>query len=123
MEISFKLRTTLVDEHLVYTGDRPQDDLEAVEVSIVKWATLTEIGRYVNDGGISTCGLCMIHLARELTCGACPIAERYGQFCKNTPYEDYLDGQVSPNDDGNSAVHAKRELDLLIALREELQNG
>lgn len=122
MEISFRL----LDGELRYRGDFPKNDQEGMAISIAKWEYLAnpdnysadlDAGDYPKDGGTWTCGLCMIH--RKVSgCGRCPIALSGHEFCEETPYEDY--GDSTCLDDAVDA--ARRELDFLITIQEELKD-
>lgn len=81
---------------LVFIGNKPKDDIEAIKISIEKWKAVKELVsnfemRVVEDGP-DTCGLCMLHFWRDEgdeDCEDCPIAlEVNDLLCRETPYNN-----------------------------------
>lgn len=103
---------------LVYNGNAPEDNDEAFAISIAKWTTLklamTANPHYpIDDSGLTTCGLCMLHFKtnQENACRTCPVYQatrRKG--CEGTPYDDYCDSPTAKN--------AQAEIDFLISVRD-----
>ena len=67
---------------------------QAFEVSIAKWELLYHLcsqGKLVADGGIQTCGLCLLYFYGHTDeCDDCPITRAGHRGCAATPYMDYL---------------------------------
>ena len=98
-------------DKLVYEGPGPESVDKAWAISIEKWTALVDDPVY-DDGGINTCGLCMLYLSRSpdwQDCGKCPIALDGHDGCNDTPYDYYVDDPCSE--------YARAELEYLLALR------
>lgn len=96
---------------VLFTGDEPETEEEALALSIEKWEFICEQGDDVNEGGYNTCGLCM----RHEYCSGCPIATFTGEHsCLETPYDDYgyATGTGRAGHAGRVAA-AKREVEFL----------
>jgi hypothetical protein len=67
---------------------------QAFEVSIAKWELLYQLcrqGKLVDDGGIQTCGLCLLYFYGHTDeCEDCPITSARHRGCAGTPYKDYV---------------------------------
>ena len=67
---------------------------QAFEVSIAKWELLYHLCRYgklVADGGIQTCGLCILYFYGYTDeCEDCPITSAGHRGCALTPYKNYV---------------------------------
>jgi hypothetical protein len=107
------------DDVLVYIGEGPKDTKEAFAISFAKWEALLEYcrkqeeGTPLGDGGIETCGLCMLY--EEDNCIDCPLANYTGQsFCRGTGYTRYI--HTDSLDVACDA--AKDELELLEQVRD-----
>lgn len=77
---------------LRYTGVRPRY-ADAFGISIQKWEALRDAclqGMLVDDGGVSTCGLCMLYFyGTSEECEDCPVREEGYPGCIDTPARDY----------------------------------
>lgn len=100
---------------------------EALKVSIKKWEFIVKFLenqiplKYVDDGGINSCGLCQRYYDKN--CLGCPVAESTGHpYCENTPYtkfshtNDLLESLV--RDDVPPPTKKKGELRLKYAKAE-----
>jgi len=67
---------------------------QAFDVSIAKWELLYHLcshGKLVADGGIQTCGLCVLYFYGYTDeCEDCPITSAGRRSCAGTPYTDYV---------------------------------
>ena len=93
------------------------DGYNPLELSIKKWEFIVGMlnaGEEVsNDGGLLTCGLCILYDPRESHCAGCPVRERTGlSYCNGTPYEAWED-----EDDFDRTTIAEKELAFLESLR------
>jgi hypothetical protein len=76
---------------LMYYGLPPRTDAEARAISLAKYQLVLEALERdptlrVVAGGPSTCGLCMLHLARG--CRSCPVYRKTGRIeCRGTALE------------------------------------
>jgi hypothetical protein len=113
---------------LVFIGEEPNNDHEAIDISIEKWTLLAQQEVPTNDMGDKTCGLCMLHIIKD--CEGCPIFEKTGQaYCQGTPYFDYINAHnqyASGNLDYEPALyllkqHAQEELEFLQEIKNEYQ--
>ena len=98
------------------------DESRAFEVSLAKWEllhTLCTQGKLVEDGGIQTCGLCILYFYGHTDeCDDCPMTGAGHRGCTGTPYKDY----VKAVENGNLvlAIQATRqEIQLLKRLWKE----
>ena len=113
----------LEGNQLAYTGPEPQTRREAFAISIAKWETIKDIvGRGAplnfNEGGTSTCGLCLLYMNDDADChaccNACPIFVRTGQsLCRRTPFVDFC---AMP-----TAKNAQLEIDFLRDVQEKCE--
>jgi len=110
---------------LVFTGDKPETDEEALELSVEKWefivAALSAEGSSGDllDNGWYTCGLCMhygtLYYDGRVDCGTgCPVAVYTGDnYCDGTPYHDYDDAVHTYDNKGALLAAATREVAFL----------
>jgi hypothetical protein len=71
---------------LVYAGVLPENLSQAWKITLSKWAILKNTPTN-NDGGSTTCGLCLFY---KRACEKCPIYAYTGEDgCSNTPYPMY----------------------------------
>jgi len=84
---------------------------QAFEVSIAKWELLYQLcrqGKLVDDGGIQTCGLCLIYFYGHTDeCEDCPITGAGQRGCAGTPYKDYV--RAVENENLELAIQAALE--------------
>ena len=108
----FKLTRVEIDSmfwvQLTYVGPQPTTELEALEINLAKWNTITrerEAGNYVySDGGKETCGLCLLYYTVQDECAACPITRHtHYPLCQNTMWTQF--------------ARAKRSINLELMLR------
>ena len=96
---------------LHYRNTTVQCESQAFEVSIAKWEllhTLCNQGKLVDDGGIQTCGLCILYFYGHIDeCEDCPITSAGHRGCTGTPYKDYV--KAVENSDLERAVRAVLE--------------
>jgi len=105
----------------------PEDIEEAWQITLRKWEILStqadrvEGDEILHDGGVSTCGLCLMfhgYVSRgEAVCGDCPIAKAGHPECWDTPYRDYR-GAKSVED---AQLFAKEELRFLKQIKKGLE--
>lgn len=78
---------------LRYRGEQILTESQAWEVTFKKWEMLRktiEKGKLIEDGGKSTCGLCILYYyGHSDECEECPIAKAGYPGCGDTPYMDY----------------------------------
>ena len=107
---------------LMYSDEHtPGNDEEAWGITLRKWEILSgqdEDGpAIVHDGGVSTCGLCMLYhgyLTKDETiCGECPIARTGHSECSGTPYREYRGAKTVEE----ARMFAKKELYFLKQIK------
>ena len=101
---------------LVYKGPRPRDLEQAWLISLGKWYALSKTNEYPNDGGVSTCGLCIMYYGSG--CRDCPIAGFSGVMCEEN--EHYLDYNED-HDPHEYKEIARLEYEWLKMVREKTQ--
>jgi len=120
MRILFRL----VNGVLTYEGDPPKNNDQAIEISIAKWIAVKQFildGASFNEGGLSSCGLCMLHYnglteRDEDVCMTCPIYNITDlPLCEGTPYTEFWENRTAQN--------AQKEIDFLIGVKRSLERG
>lgn len=122
--------------YLAYKGMPPKTEKEALLLSLEKWQIINnyyECGgkEILSDGGISTCGCCMLFFSGGKDfCENCPIYNKTRkQYCYDTPYDDYAeiidnyensDEEEREFDAEEILKYAKAELKFLQGLFKEL---
>jgi len=94
----------------------PQTLAEALTLSIKKWQTIVNYGKYVNNGDSHTCALCLFY---DSECESCPIGTSH-EDCHNTPYVDYCN---SEDNDEEAMEAAQREVEFLQSLVNHISLG
>jgi len=78
---------------LCYKGEKILTESQAWEVTFRKWQMLRktiEEGKLIEDGGKSTCGLCILYYyGHSDECEECPITKAGHPGCGDTPYIEY----------------------------------
>ena len=127
MNLAPYLACFVVDGHkLTYDGPEPQNEREALLITIAKWETVVLLMPMDNtpgaltDGNTETCGLCMYHLDidtdQERCCAGCPVFEQRGiPLCLDTPYMEF---HHTPNLENAQAEH-----NFLIGLYMKIYGG
>ena len=122
---NFETRNWLGTHRVVFTGDKPETDEEALTLSVEKWefivAALSAEGSSGDliDNGWHTCGLCMYHgdwVPRDgsVNCENCPVGIYTGDnYCSGTPYHDYGDAIDTDDNKGALLAAATREVAFL----------
>lgn len=116
---------------LVYNGKTPENELEALEISIQKWRAIV---KYYQDeknkdiflycGGVDTCGLCILYHHRknkspvDISCKSCPIYKQTGYiYCLGTPASIYTGDKAY----ADIKEIAKKELDFLLEIKNKME--
>ena len=103
---------------LRYTGPRPSH-AAALRLCMQKWEALRQAclrGMLVDDGGVKTCGLCMLYFyGSSEECEYCPISEEGYPGCMDTPARSYPDA-VKAGSVEQALREAERELVFLRLL-------
>lgn len=117
--ISSQIRFEMEGDHLtvIATGSWPDNDIDALRLSIKKWQTISAaLPQFILDGGTKTCALCKLHFTKDV-CLQCPVYRRTGQAsCKGTPFEDFHTAMI----DRNLVAHRKAAYDEVEFLQELL---
>lgn len=105
------------DGSLFYDGPDPESLEEAWAITFAKWEMLrsaAEEGKLLEDGGITTCGLCVLY-----DCHECPIHES-GEGCTRpgTAYAAYEEA-VGGGHPEEALSAAEAEIEFLERIRRE----
>ena len=121
---NFETQNWLGTDRVVFTGDKPETDEEALTLSVEKWEFIVAAlsaegsGGDLLDNGPNTCGLCMRHgtvcCVGRPYCENCPIGIYTGDnYCGGTPYPDYSDAIDTDDNKGALLAAATREVAFL----------
>ena len=121
---NFETQNWLGTDRVVFTGDKPETDEEALTLSVEKWEFIVAAlsaegsGGDLLDNGGRTCGLCMhygtSYYDGRVDCAGCPVAVYTNdEFCKGTPYHDYSDAIDTDDNEGALLDAATREVAFL----------
>ena len=117
-----------------YTGPFPKNEEEAFDIAMGKWIFIVNYLKenhdpeethpnIPNDGGIHSCGLCMLYMRDKnnySNCLGCPIRQKTGRdWCKGTPYWNFWVHNSPTNTLISHVDAAKRELAFLKKLSTE----
>lgn len=119
--MKFEIRVVQGHMSLVRTCMSPKNEKQAWKMTIQKWellVMLTKLGILVRDGGVSTCGLCMLYTS---SCKGCPIATAGYRVCRGTPYEAYMKA-VEDKSAIDGAIAAAGELELLKRIKRDAKS-
>lgn len=100
----------------------------ALDGSIRKWTKIVKNvtkGRPPDDHGAADCPLCALFnpviqpaVPHHKSCRGCPVATDAGvSFCKNTPYQNWLQDYDEDDGGGETPENAQAMLDYLVALK------
>jgi len=113
-----------------------KDEDDPLGLSIQKWEWIVEAlergEEIAGDGGVKTCGLCLVHNRRfGRDCAGCPVREKAGESgCRGTPHENWdrwVKAEPRPGyfTDRHRAKklleYARKEVEFLRSLREEAE--